>query len=616
MKRGSAISWTGIITIFFILYFIQPKSLAQCYGSLVWSDEFNGSSLDLTKWSYQTGNGCPSLCGWGNSELEYYTTSTSNVNVTGGNLVLTVLPQVTGSSSFTSGKIVTLNNYSWTYGRFEASIRMPIGAGLWPAFWMLPVVDNWPTTGEIDITEYRGDNTSCTSGTLHYGNLWPNDQYDGTTYCDTTNLGNVYHLYAVEWDVNEIRFYFDGRITKIETRIPNSLNPASNNANVWPWNTNFYIILNLAVGGWFTGVTTAAGVVLTKPTMEIDYVRVWDMTAAAGSEWPFNGSPTPVPAPIPGIVQAEEYDRTCAEAAYYDTDLPNNGGAFRGEMVDIETTTDIGGGYDVGWIVTNEYLKYTVNVVTSGTYNFNFRIASNGGGGALHVEMDGTNVTGTVNIPNTGSWTNWQTVTLNTISLTAGNHVMRVFIENGGFNLNYINFALVTPLPITLLDFSAKNQDGATILQWTTIAEKNNNYFTIERSSDLIHWEDLVEIKSQGNSESIKNYEWNDYTNKFDKAYYRLKQTDINDTSTYSKIIEVEAPINVQVSPNPFTDQVSITSTSEISGELDLCDITGNIVQKITLNKQNSTLQFGADLTKGIYLLKLQNGKTYKLIKQ
>lgn len=139
----------------------------MCNGALLWSDEFDGSSLDANKWSYQTGNGCPSLCGWGNSEQEYYTNSANNVYISNGVLVLKVIKESISSSSFSSGKVITKNHFSHTYGRFEARMRLPKGRGLWPAFWMLPNTNSWPTTGEIDIMEYRGDQTNITTGALH-----------------------------------------------------------------------------------------------------------------------------------------------------------------------------------------------------------------------------------------------------------------------------------------------------------------------------------------------------------------------------------------------------------------------------------------------------------------
>jgi len=142
---------------------------------------------------------------------------------------------------------------------------------------------------------------------------------------------------------------------------------------------------------------------------------------------------------IPGTIQAEDYDTGGEAVAYHDATSGNSGGQYRSDGVDIEATTDTGGGYDVGWIDTGEWLAYTVNVATSGTYTLEARAASLSTGGTLHVEMDGVNVSGTVTLPSTGGWQNWTSVT-KSVPLTAGLHVMRVAIDSAGFNLNFVRF--------------------------------------------------------------------------------------------------------------------------------------------------------------------------------
>ncbi len=134
--------------------FILAKSAAQC-PRLVWSDEFNGPTLDLNKWSFQTGDGCDmNLCGWGNNELEYYTNSTDNISVNNGLLSINARRQTINNRNYTSGKILTKNKFDFKYGYIEARMKLPTGKGMWPAFWMLPtdnVYGAWPTSGELDI---------------------------------------------------------------------------------------------------------------------------------------------------------------------------------------------------------------------------------------------------------------------------------------------------------------------------------------------------------------------------------------------------------------------------------------------------------------------------------
>ncbi len=601
-----------IIAFLFLFGLIPLTSFSQCRGTLVWNDEFTGTTLDMTKWNFETGNGCPSLCGWGNNELEYYTNTTSNTRVTGGNLVIEAKPEVISGSSFSSGKILSRNIAYWTYGRFEARMRLPLGRGLWPAFWMLPEVNNWPGTGEIDIMEYRGDYPTRTSGTLHYGNPWPQNQWDGTDLFQPINLTTSFNVYAVEWDANEIRWYLNDRVIKIVTRTPNSLNPVNNNTgNQWPWTTNFHLILNLAVGGWFPATTNAADVVLTKPTFEIDYVRVYNMTPAIGTQTPYNGTP----APIPGKIEAEEFDLGCDQAAYFDTDLPNSGGALRGERVDIEACADVGGGYDVGWTEAGEWMEYTVNVAANATYDMAFRIASQPGGGSLRVELDGTNITGTVNINSTGAWTNWQTVNLTNRAMSAGTHILRLYVISSGFNINYVNITTNTLLPITLLDFTGEQKEGAVLLNWSTAQEINNDYFTLEKSSDGNDWQVLGTVKAGNSPERVQEYSFEDLTPLISKTYYRLKQTDLDGKFSHSEIISLNSfSQNIQLAPNPFTEETNVL-VSENTNELYLLDITGNLLQTIN-TKEEKKITLGQNLPKGIYLLKVPNGKTEKLVKQ
>ena len=145
-----------------------PAAPAGAALSLVWSDEFDGTGLDTANWSYDIGDGCPSLCGWGNAELEYY--RAENVEVAGGNLIITARQENYGGRYFTSGKIHTRNKRSFLYGRIEMRAKIPTGGGMWPAFWMMPedeVYGGWAASGELDIMESAND-TDWIGGTIHF----------------------------------------------------------------------------------------------------------------------------------------------------------------------------------------------------------------------------------------------------------------------------------------------------------------------------------------------------------------------------------------------------------------------------------------------------------------
>jgi GH18 family chitinase/aryl-phospho-beta-D-glucosidase BglC (GH1 family) len=191
----------------------------------------------------------------------------------------------------------------------------------------------------------------------------------------------------------------------------------------------------------WTGVVAGSYVLSAKATDNAGAVTtssVVNVTVMASPESPYGGTPII----LPGQLQAENYDIGGEGIAYHDIDAVNQGGAYRTDGVDIEATTDIGGGYDVGYIATGEWLKYTVNITSTGKYNLGFRTAATSASGVIRMEVDGSDMTGPISLPNTSGWQNWSTTTISNISLTAGQHVIRLYIVAGGFNLNFVNFSI------------------------------------------------------------------------------------------------------------------------------------------------------------------------------
>ena len=244
--------------------------------SLVWSDEFSGTSLDSDNWTPDIGNGCPYLCGWGNNELEYY--RAENISVSGGNLVLTALEESYGGSSYTSGKVTTRGKQTFLYGRIEMRAKIPTGGGMWPAFWMMPqddVYGGWAASGELDIMESANSTTSV-GGAIHFGGSWPNNTYTSASYSlGGTSFADDFHVYAVEWEPDVIRWYVDDVLfsTKVSSQWYSDSAPDNPRA---PFDQDFYIILNAAVGGEYTGCTSSSCITADFPQQYIiDYVRVY-----------------------------------------------------------------------------------------------------------------------------------------------------------------------------------------------------------------------------------------------------------------------------------------------------------------------------------------------------
>jgi beta-glucanase (GH16 family) len=425
---------------------------AQCNGKLIFYDEFNGSSLDTSKWTYAIGNGCPINCGWGNNEREYYTSDTANVFLKDGNLVLRALykPNYENSGSdFTSGKVTTQGKFDHKYGRYEARMKLSTGRGTWPAFWLLPTKNEygpWPTSGEIDIMEFQGHDPYTVSGTVHYGNLWPNNKYDGNVYSVLDSAFNEsFHTFALEWDSISMRFFVDNHLFKTEVKNPSSLKPLSNNAVKWPWDKEFFMILNLAIGGNLSGNLSTAQILAetTFPqSILIDYVRVYDMDTSFSStlQTPYDGKPIA----IPGKIQAEHYNHGCNGVAYYDADNGNKSTKFRTDGVDIETCYDVDGGFDVNNIADGEWLNYDVDVASEGDYVFTFRVATNQTGKYFRVESNGQVIIDTVLVANTGSMVTWRNVA-KMAKLKAGQQTLKLNFNKGLFNLNFINITPFDP---------------------------------------------------------------------------------------------------------------------------------------------------------------------------
>lgn len=259
-------------------YAATQTSSAPAGYELVWSDEFNGpdgSVPDPAKWTYDIGGD-----GWGNHELEFYTNHAQNAQMKSGSLVITAQKETTVTRKgetrlYTSARIRTETLFSQTYGRFEARIKIPHGEGIWPAFWMLGddiSTVGWPRCGEIDIMENIGEEPAAVHGSLHGAGATAGtaDLTSKFSLPGNPKLADDFHLYAVEWDADTIRFFIDA--TNYAT-FKREQWPAGAQ---WPFDHKFFVILNLAVGGDWPGPPDAATVFPQQ--MLVDYVRVYSKT--------------------------------------------------------------------------------------------------------------------------------------------------------------------------------------------------------------------------------------------------------------------------------------------------------------------------------------------------
>ena len=272
-----------VLSSIFVVITVPRVCVAQFCGAprvekswnLVWSDEFNGadgSLPDPAKWVMETGGK-----GWGNQELETYTTRPANAQVKGGNLVITAQQETYKGADnvtreYTSARMKTRGLFEQAYGRVEARIKIPFGQGIWPAFWMLGDdigTVGWPACGEIDIMENIGKEPSTVHGTIHgpgysgaHGIGSPSSLPNGQKFSDD------YHLYAIEWEPEQIRFYVDKNL--YATRTPADLPQGTK----WVYDHKFFIILNVAVGGGWPGNPDKTTVFPQQ--MLVDYVRVYE----------------------------------------------------------------------------------------------------------------------------------------------------------------------------------------------------------------------------------------------------------------------------------------------------------------------------------------------------
>lgn len=247
------------IFVCFLLFFSTSAFSQKKEGyKLIWEDEFNGNSLDTLSWSYDVGDN-----GWGNNELQNYTFG-NNVVIENGILKIIAKKE---NGKYTSSRIITKNKRKFTYGLIEIRAKVPAGKGSWPALWMLG--ENitevaWPKCGEIDIMEHVGKNPGFVHTSIHNASGYGVTPY--TKYKKIKKLFEDYHIYGIDWSKDKIVFLIDGK--KIYTYAPKQ-----KDKKTWPFDKDFFIIFNLAVGGNWGG--PAVDDSIFPLSFDIDYIKVY-----------------------------------------------------------------------------------------------------------------------------------------------------------------------------------------------------------------------------------------------------------------------------------------------------------------------------------------------------
>ena len=460
---------------------------------LVWCDEFDYQGLpDPVKWNYDVGGH-----GWGNNELQYYTRENlNNVVVKDGNLIITARKENFGQNQYTSTRLLTAGKAEFKYGYIEVRAKLPQQGGTWPAIWMLGTTygtRGWPACGEIDIMEHVANDLNVIHGSVHTGNYNHRDNTQKTGQIVLDDVHSEYNIYAIEWTPKQIRFFVNG-INYFTFNNDEINNPDDDFLN-WPFDTKFFLILNVAIGGW--GGTVQPN--FTEASMYVDYVRVYQKTFAdEDTEHPTQVENIQVISQSPldthlqwnasfddfgvryyGIYLDDELIATTDVAHIrlrqlqpntnyelkiiaYDfygkasepsiIELTTSGYPTVGDRIEaeayydmrgiqLEATQDEGGGQNVGWTDPGDFLIYKFSVDTAGTYRVLYRIAALHGGRITISFNDEVMATTTFSV--TGGWQSWRNVESTVFELEPGEYTIRIDILQGGFNINWFSIVEV-----------------------------------------------------------------------------------------------------------------------------------------------------------------------------
>jgi len=265
----------NIVLVFIVLLLNFSKSYSQD-PKLIWADEFDSvDGLNKNKWNFEYGDGCPELCGWGNGEQQFYSDTSKNIRIEDGRLILEAHKV---NDQWTSARITTEGKFSFTHGRIEFRAKLTKGSGSWPALWLLASnvrKEGWPDCGEIDVMEFAGKNPTSVHGSIH--TKASHGATINTAKTEIDNLADAFHTFSIDWTKEAIKYYIDGKEFY-------SYSPSTKTEDNWPFKSDFFVIINLAMGGNFgsdskfekDGLRNGIDPDLEMARFEIDYVRVYN----------------------------------------------------------------------------------------------------------------------------------------------------------------------------------------------------------------------------------------------------------------------------------------------------------------------------------------------------
>jgi len=580
------------LTILLIFLFSFYKNEAQTWN-LVWSDEFSGTTINTNNWSFETGAG-----GWGNSELEYYTNRPQNAVIQNDTLLIIGRKESYDGSNYTSARMKSEGLQYFTYGKIEASIKIPTGQGTWPAFWMLGEdisQVNWPSCGEIDIMEHINSNDTL-YGTIHWNNGGA-VQYGGNTKFNTS----IFHTFGIIWDSSSISWTLDGT-QYAQANIANNIN------NTGAFHSPFFILLNLAIGGNWPGNPNTS--IIFPDTMFVDYVRVYQqgpppatIAATISTDFCAGGSVALNANTGTGFTYQWSVNGKTISGA--------TGASYTASTSGSYTVTVTAGALNTTSIATIVTVDIPPSASIAGNTQYITTTAAN-----LSANTPTTGIGAWSVLSGTGTFANAASATSSVSGLSAGANVFQWTISNGTcpassdtvtINVGY------APIAQTIV-----GQDSVTANQTGVV------YSIPDSAGAVYHW-----TLPTGATITSANADSSQITVSFgiSGGNISVEQTKANGKATSSLAVSINIATGViagataatyEVQPNPFSDYTSVIvyspSTEQIT--LSIIDVQGVTCYSSSQYYTNQEFTVGRELTSdGVYFVQLAYSNKIKVLK-